>query len=299
MLDHTRPRLSVIIPVYNGEGGIVQTLERLREQSLAAEQFEVIVVNDGSRDGTENVIRERHPWVRLVTVVNGGSYQARNVGIRLARGDVLAFTDADCCPAPDWLAAGIEALRTSGADLIAGAVITPVRHANSALEAFDSHFGIAQQFYAEHLGFGATANLFVASRVFNKVPGFDPRLRSGGDKKFCEEAIKSGFRIGYAARAKIEHEVRRTLKENIKKTVRIASGLAQIAPPWSHFYVIRLRHCHPEYFNYQTFLQTGGAGFRLRFRLAYYGLRLIFLGAYARAMLAQSCVTPPDPQEAP
>lgn len=299
MLDHARLRLSVIIPVYNGEDGIVQTLERLREQSLAADQFEVIVVNDGSSDRTESVTRERHPWVRLVTVANGGSYQARNVGIRLARGDVLAFTDADCRPDPDWLAAGIEALRTTDADLIAGAVITPVLRTDSALEAFDSHFGIAQKFYAEHLGFGATANLFVTRRVFERVQGFDPQLRSGGDKKFCDEAIKAGFRIQYAARAKIEHEVRKTLKENIKKSVRIAKGLAQVAPPWEHFYVIRLRHCHPEYFNYRTFLKTGGAGFRLRFRLTYYGLRFIFLGAYARAMLAQPRVNLPAQQEAP
>jgi glycosyltransferase involved in cell wall biosynthesis len=87
------PKVSVIIPVYNGERYIAATLETVFEQTFR--DFEVIVVDDGSTDGTEAILR--HYGSKIVYLKNdhGGPASSRNLGISVARGDFIAFLDAD------------------------------------------------------------------------------------------------------------------------------------------------------------------------------------------------------------
>jgi len=93
--------VSVVIPAYNAEDTLGACLEALGAQSAPPDRYEVIVVDDGSDDGTVAVAREH--GVRLVRQPNAGPAAARNTGARAARGKILLFTDADCAPAPDWI----------------------------------------------------------------------------------------------------------------------------------------------------------------------------------------------------
>jgi glycosyltransferase involved in cell wall biosynthesis len=95
------PRASVVVPVYNGERTLPACLEALKRQSLPPDEFEVIVVDDGSTDGTAGVA-ERFGVVYLHQE-NQGPATARNRGAEQARGEFLLFTDADCEPHEDWL----------------------------------------------------------------------------------------------------------------------------------------------------------------------------------------------------
>ena len=91
-----RPHVSVVVPTYQSETRIGTTLERLGRQTFA--DYEVVVVNDGSTDATSAVVRrrmERDPRVRLVEQANGGIAAARNHGIAVAHGEMLAFLDDD------------------------------------------------------------------------------------------------------------------------------------------------------------------------------------------------------------
>jgi glycosyltransferase involved in cell wall biosynthesis len=99
-------QVSVVVPTYNRAGLLARCLAALRSQTLPAETFEVIVVDDGSSDGTgELLARETSPaWnLRVVRQDNRGPSAARNSGVAAARAPIIAFTDDDCLPDPRWL----------------------------------------------------------------------------------------------------------------------------------------------------------------------------------------------------
>jgi len=119
--DTTRPELSVIVPSYNAARTIETCLDALAAQRTDA-RFEVIVVDSGG-DRTRDIVRERFPGVRLVTS-SERKYPgaARNLGIAAAGADIVAFTDADCVAAPDWIEA-IHGAHRGNADPVIGGVI--------------------------------------------------------------------------------------------------------------------------------------------------------------------------------
>ncbi|CAB1129996.1 Glyco_trans_2-like domain-containing protein [Candidatus Hydrogenisulfobacillus filiaventi] len=86
-------KISVVIPAYNARAVIADALESALNQELAP--LEVIVVDDGSTDGTADWVRSRYPGVVVIEQANGGPSRARNAGIAAARGDWVAFLDAD------------------------------------------------------------------------------------------------------------------------------------------------------------------------------------------------------------
>jgi GT2 family glycosyltransferase len=101
-----QPYASVIIPTYNGANKIGRCLEALRQQDCT-QRFEVIVVSDGSTDGTLEILR-RFPEARVIKQANAGPAEARNRGAREAAGKILVFTDDDCEPFPNWLTKMLE-----------------------------------------------------------------------------------------------------------------------------------------------------------------------------------------------
>jgi len=102
-----RPRVSVIMPVFNGSATIGEALESLEAQTYR--DFEVVVVDDGSTDDTAEICRGR-PGLRLIDQGNRGTAAARNVGIRAARGELIAFLDQDDLWSPGRLAAQVPIL---------------------------------------------------------------------------------------------------------------------------------------------------------------------------------------------
>lgn len=103
------PRISVVIPAYNCEGTIRETIQSVLDQTL--EDFELLVINDGSGDGTLDVLaRFRDPRLRVQTYENAGLSASRNRGIALSRGEFIAFLDADDLWTEDKLADQYAAL---------------------------------------------------------------------------------------------------------------------------------------------------------------------------------------------
>jgi glycosyltransferase involved in cell wall biosynthesis len=95
------PSVSIIIPAFNCEDTIAGTLDALRAQTYHG-AMEVIVVDDGSSDGTNEIVRS-FSQVRCLRQDNAGPASARNSGARISSGDILMFTDSDCCPEPAWV----------------------------------------------------------------------------------------------------------------------------------------------------------------------------------------------------
>lgn len=96
------PAISVIIPVYNGATLVGQAIDSALAQTLAP--LEVIVIDDGSADGTSAVLASYGPRIRHLTIAHGGVSRARNAGIAISHGALLAFLDADDIWHPDKLA---------------------------------------------------------------------------------------------------------------------------------------------------------------------------------------------------
>lgn len=116
-----RPALSVIIASYRSSATIARTLESLRRQQFPGE-FETIVV-DSSDDRSATLVAQQFPEVRLFTfAVRKYPGDARNYGVRQAKSDLIAFIDADCVAAPDWVARIVDAHRQRHDLVIGGAV---------------------------------------------------------------------------------------------------------------------------------------------------------------------------------
>src|SRR5438093_7588070 len=102
------PYVSVIIPVFNGERYIRQTIESVLAQTY--NNFEILVIDDGSTDGTAEAVKEYEKNLRYVRQGNGGASKARNQGIRFSQGKYIAFQDADDLWGREKLAIQVEFL---------------------------------------------------------------------------------------------------------------------------------------------------------------------------------------------
>jgi glycosyltransferase involved in cell wall biosynthesis len=221
------PFVTVIIPVFNDLDRLSACLARLESQTYPPDRFEVIVVDNGStQDPTSRVSAFGH--ARCFREDRPSSYAARNRGIREARGDVFAFTDADCLPDSNWIAMGVNALLESpDCGLIAGRIdvfCTPGARP-SAVELYDSVRGLNQKHYVGEKGFGATANVFTWRKVVDAVGPFDTELKSCGDMEWGQRVRQKGYKVIYCDLAAVAHPARKTLGQLSGKMRRVAGGM--------------------------------------------------------------------------
>jgi len=213
------PIVSVIVPHYNDLKGLDSCLAALCRQTYPAEQFEIIVGDNNSPQGEAAISRVIAGRARLTVVLEKGAAPARNGAIALARGDILAFTDSDCLPEPDWLAEGVAAL--SDCDFAGGRmkVLVPNRAAVTPTEAFELVFAFNNENYVKHKAFTVTANQFSPRVLFDQIGGF--RTGVSEDQEWSLRARDAGYRIGYAPAAVVGHPARRTWTELKTKWQRL------------------------------------------------------------------------------
>jgi glycosyltransferase involved in cell wall biosynthesis len=220
------PLISVIIPHYNDLANLERCLMFLSAQTLPEGQFEVIVADNNSRCGIEEVRRVCGDFVRVVPAPIPGAGPARNVAVEASRGRYLAFTDEDCKPAPNWLERGLEALSTS--EMVGGRVEVEYEDlaCPTAVEAFERVFAFNVRRYVEKLGFGVTANMFVPRGVFDRVGGFRPE--GPDDLEWGQRATAAGYRWRYRPEVVVAHPARRDWAELTQKWRRLTQ-MASVA----------------------------------------------------------------------
>lgn len=222
------PVVSVIVPVLDAAGTLAQCLDALARQS-GAPAFEVLVVDNGSHDASV-ALATRHPLHPLVLhELRPGAYAARNTGLRYARGTVLAFTDADCRPAPGWLAAGVAALSAGDADIVGGRIQPVTAQPPTVWARYDAARYLRQNTLISDAAMAATANLFTRASTFGQVGPFDATLRSGGDLEWCRRAQVHGLRLRYAPEAVVDHRCRTTMLATWRLHRRLGAGWAALA----------------------------------------------------------------------
>lgn len=182
-----RPLVSVVIAVHNGENYLAQALESILAQDY--EPFEVIVVDDGSEDGTSGVA-QAFPGVRYVHQHNQGPAAARNHGIALARGELVAFVDHDDRVPPDKL-------RVQAGHLVENPEVGCVL----GRQVIDMEPGkelpqwLQRDLVLNDLGGINFISAMVRSRVLDELGGFDPEYRTAEDRDLMVRMRAAGVKI--------------------------------------------------------------------------------------------------------
>jgi glycosyltransferase involved in cell wall biosynthesis len=205
------PTYSVIVPTFQRADAIARCLDALGAQTLERERFEVIVVDDGSRQPPRDVVARAAAAldVRLLEQSNAGPASARNTGARAARGEYVVFTDDDCLPDPEWLRAiDATAARHPGC-AIGGRVVNALG---------DGLYSTASQLLIEFLydyfnvdesggRFFITSNLAFPKRAFHDVGGFDVSfpLAAAEDRDLCDRWREAGLAMLYCEEAVGHH----------------------------------------------------------------------------------------------
>src|ERR1700720_2399689 len=208
------PRVSVVVCAYNAERTMDQCLASLAV--LNYPDYEVILVNDGSRDRTLK-IAESYGYCRIISQPNKGLSAARNVGAEAATGEIGAYTDSDCVADPDWLTYLVAKMEAGNLAACGGPNFPPpednlVPAAVAVAPGGPTHVLISDE-VAEHI---AGCNMAFKRDVLLELGGFDPIYRAAGDDvDICWRFQDAGYTIGFSPAAVVWHFRRNTVKAYI------------------------------------------------------------------------------------
>jgi len=178
--------VSVVIPTYNRARCIAHALESVLAQTHAAQ--EILVVDDGSRDETEEVVRRYGDRVRYIRQDNAGPSAARNRGWRLASHDWIAFLDSDDRWQPTKLQRQVELLQRTGAQVCFADIQTmgteePVASAPRPTQASKEVFTEPWELILQPARVLYVQSMLIRRELLQRLGGFDERLRVGEDTK--------------------------------------------------------------------------------------------------------------------
>ena len=276
------PRVSVVIASYNGASTLRVCLQSLKK--LNYPNYEVILVDDGSTDSTEDIAREFTEVRYFRHAANQGLSVARNTGIHAATGEIIAFTDSDCRADEDWLYYLIGDLINSRFTGIGGHNFLPPDDAATAACVMVSPGGPAHVMLtdrlAEHI---PGCNMAFYKWALDSIGGFDPIYRKAGDDvDICWRLQQRGYRIGFSSAGFVWHYRRNTIQAYLKQQAGYGDAEAM------------LERRHPENFN-----RFGGSIWHGRiYSSAKYGVEtrapIIYHGLFGSAFFQSIYSAPPS-----
>jgi glycosyltransferase involved in cell wall biosynthesis len=249
-------QVSVVVATYNRQRLLAGALEALAGQRVPGGlEWEIVVVDNASRDGTADAVRRFSKSapvpVRYVFESQQGVSEAKNRGIREARGGILAFTDDDVLPAPDWIAQIPAAMDRWKAQGVGGRILprweAPAPAWLSGNRRLLECLALMESEESRLLSLPRTLptiwgpNMALRREVFEKAGGFDPRrglvgkrLFRGEEVDLIERALELGFRMAYDAALVVFHRIgpdrmrrgyfRRLVFDNAQGSTRVAPG---------------------------------------------------------------------------
>ncbi|OQB44093.1 MAG: putative glycosyltransferase EpsJ [Parcubacteria group bacterium ADurb.Bin159] len=219
-----KPKISVVIPTYNEKEKVAKCIESLLSQSYPQDKIEIIVVDDGSTDGTSDFIKKNFPKVKLITKKNSGAYDSRNKGIAVASGEIIALTDGDCIATKNWLKNIEKVLRKKKIQVVGGKIThdnNKLLYKAMAISDFGGYLDNKEKFVTSI----PTGNLAAKREIFEKF-SFNSNLRSGGDRLFSWNLITAGYKLLYHPSIEVIH--RPPLSKFIERKYRYGNSFVQI-----------------------------------------------------------------------
>lgn len=196
--------VSVIIPTYERPDALARCVQALAAQTLDASDYEILLVDDGSsRPPRIDLPRN----ARLLRQANAGPATARNRGAAEARGRLLAFTDDDCLPDPDWLLHLTQALHDQPGALVGGVTLNALTDNVFSQASQDVVTFLQRRGEAAGSPFVASNNIALSAQSFRALGGFDTRYRGAGgeDRALCREWHAQGRPLATVPGAIVRH----------------------------------------------------------------------------------------------
>lgn len=228
----TIPDISVIIAFFNRRELVEMCLGAVLSQSLSdGRTFEVIAVDNGSTDGTLEMLQSQTE-ITVVQCAKRGAASARNAGIDVARGTVIAITDSDCEPQPGWLDKLTRPL-FAGLHIMGCGGRIDALHLNRGVEMYSQFCGILNQgdFFGGVLCFPpyfATANVAWRAEIVRQVGGFDVNVGVAEDSDLSWRIFELGATIAYIDSAVVKHAHRQTPIELFRQSVNYGEGAVRV-----------------------------------------------------------------------
>ena len=201
-------KISVIVPFYNAEKYLRSCITALLSQDASQENYEVILVDNNSTDSSV-AIAKQFPRVKVLSESRQGAYAARNTGLAEARGEIIAFTDADCLPDRDWLRNMGTTMQSAQVRLVLGSRLWAHKPSAllSMLETYENQkVEFMVKSHIKELYYGYTNNMAVQREVFDTLGPFEERSR-GADTLLVRRTIDaySYEAVCYAPSVRVRH----------------------------------------------------------------------------------------------
>ena len=222
------PLISVIVAAYNCRNTISKCLESL--SSLDHPGYEVIVVDDGSTDGTSELC-ETFSGVEVIRLDRGGPSRARNTGVRKARGKLVAFTDSDCFVDSHWLKELEKGFIGPDVAGVGGDQVSPADESEMGkrIQEFLKISGFVTRYIQTKAAFGetthnASCNSAYRKIIFEEIGGFDEAQFPGEDLELDIKILRKGYRLIYNPAAVVGHYRPGTYREFCRMMRRYGAG---------------------------------------------------------------------------
>jgi GT2 family glycosyltransferase len=215
-------RISVVIPTFNRSASLARLLNALSSDEIAACAAEIIVVDDGSTDDTEQIVRRCALAVTYLRQPGAGPAAARNVGWRASTAPIVAFLDDDCVPRPGWLTDYLDAFEDPGVGGVGGTIVALV---DGFIADFITADGLVD--HGRPVAGGAddaptylvTANAAFRRAALEAADGFEEgyrldrpgrtgRIVAGEDVDLCWRIVEAGWVLRRSPGATVAHDHR-------------------------------------------------------------------------------------------
>jgi cellulose synthase/poly-beta-1,6-N-acetylglucosamine synthase-like glycosyltransferase len=221
-MESFRPFISVIIPAFNAANIIHNTLSALKNQRYPKDFFEVIVVDDGSRDNTAEVAQKM--GVVVLAQSNQGAGVARNLGVKRAKGEIILFTDSDCEPQEDWIELMVEPFQNP--EVVGAKGFYKTKQHEFAARFAQAEYEIKCNMLkkAHYIDFIDTYSAAYRRDIFLEAGGFDAvyTTASGEDSELSYKLSMKGYKMVAVPNAFVYHLHPDTISKYLKKKYRNA-----------------------------------------------------------------------------
>jgi len=254
-MDNTIPRISIIIPTRDRKDSLKEALLSVTWLDYPKNKYEVIIIDDGSSDGTEEMLAKIQHILPYSIRYNRlkekkGPSAARNLGMQMAKGEIFVFTDDDCLFEKGWLTLLLASFSSRKVGAVGGPDRTP-QEASFFSECvgylFTSFIGTAGLRGEDRFRVGRYypkgCNMAVLREAIDKVGGFDELLGPGEEIELGYRIEKVSYQIKYARKAFVWHKRRGTLKAFLQKMFRI--GYTRVVLARKHRGLLQIGHMIP------------------------------------------------------